>query len=513
MSNKTLKNIQIIILLFTFLVPSLATTYYVSPTGTGAGTISNPMSFTTAIGKTLTVGDSIVLRGGTYYFTAKQNISRSGTADKYLNIVAYSGEVPVFDFRALSYGSSYPGVNMSGSYVHLKGVVIQGAGDNGMIVNGSNNFIENCTFRWNCDSGLQMKTGSDNYILNCDSYENFDYQTGGLSSPDFGGNADGFADKQYSNTGTNKYKGCRSWSNSDDGWDHYEKIGNTQYDSCWCYANGPATYDMKNHIRFKTDSASWFVNFASTNYVVTNYGNGNGFKLGGNYTAHNAVLHDCISVMNTVKGFDQNNDAGTMTIYNCTGYANNPDFGFSNSSYGTLIVKNNATLGSKSSNKFSANAVTQSNNSWNSGFSCTAADFLSVDYSQMLNDRQADGSLPEIEFLHLKSTSGMIDKGLNLGYSFSGLAPDLGAFEYQVSTAVPDIQKAQLKLYVRENQLIVENFQGNIEMFDVLGKKLGRYYCDGNQRSIDITNLKKGVYLIKPFDAATVYQSVKVIID
>jgi hypothetical protein len=508
------KKIAFTVLFFIVIENLFAVTYYVSPTGSGTGTLNSPMSFSTAIGKTLTGGDSIILRGGVYSFTGKQTISKSGiSTSKYLNIVAYPSEKPIFDFHSEPYGSSYPGVSLSGDYVHIKGVVMQGAGDNGMIVTGSYNFIESCTFRWNCDSGLQMKTGSDNYILNCDSYENFDYQTGGLSSPDFGGNADGFADKQYTNTGTNKYKGCRSWRNSDDGWDHYEKVGNTQYDSCWCYANGPASYDMKEHIRFKTDSASWFKNFESTNYVITNYGNGNGFKLGGNYTVHNAVLHDCISVMNTVRGFDQNNDAGTMTIYNCTGYANNPDFGFSNSSYGSLIVKNSATLGSKSSNKFSSNAVTQSNNSWNAGFSCTAADFLSVDYSQMLNDRQADGSLPEIDFLHLKSTSGMIDKGLNLGYSFTGTSPDLGAFEYQVSTALKDVDVDQISLYVANKKIYVQDFSGYLDLFDITGKMIDRYTCDSSQKSIDIANLKKGVYLIKPFDGKLVYQSVKVIID
>jgi len=106
-------------------------------------------------------------------------------------------------------------------------VTVQGAVDNGMQVTGSYNTIENCTFRWNCDSGLQMKTGSSNLILNCDSYANFDYESGGIAAPDFGGNADGFADKQYTNTGTNTYKGCRSWANSNDEWDSFEKFGNS----------------------------------------------------------------------------------------------------------------------------------------------------------------------------------------------------------------------------------------------------------------------------------------------
>jgi hypothetical protein len=255
-----------------------AVTYYVAPNGTGSGTFTSPMAFSTAIAKALTAGDSVILRGGLYSLSSKQTISKSGSATNFLHIVSYSDEIPVLDFRTQAYNSSNPGISLSGNYVHIKGLIIQGAGDNGMIITGNYNFIENCTFRWNCDSGLQLKTGSNNLIKNCDSYENFDYMTGGTSSPDYGGNADGFADKQYSNTGTNKYLGCRSWLNSDDGWDMYEKIGNAEIDSSWCYLNGPTEYDMSNHIRFKTDSAVWLYQFKNSNgkYVIKNYGNGNG---------------------------------------------------------------------------------------------------------------------------------------------------------------------------------------------------------------------------------------------
>ncbi len=493
MSKSLLRNFFFVVSLLTTQLLS-AVTYYVSPTGTGTGTIASPMAFSTAIGKSLTAGDSLILRGGTYSLSSKQGYTKSGSSVNYIHIVAYKGETPILDFRNETYGSSYPGVSLSGSYVHIKGLTIQGAGDNGMIVSGSYNFIENCTFRWNCDSGLQMKTGSNNYILNCDSYENFDYE-----SSTIGGNADGFADKQYENTGLNKYKGCRSWRNSDDGWDHYEKIGNTQYDSCWCYANGPASYDMKNHIRFKTDSAAYFVKFASTNYVITNKGNGNGFKLGGNYTAHNATLHDCISVLNTVKGFDQNNDNGTMTIYNCTGYMNSPDYGFSNSSYGSLVIKNSATLASKSSNKFAAKTTTNINNSWSTGFSCTTSDFLSLDYTQMLNARQEDGSLPEITFLHLKSTSTMIDKGLDLGYSFAGTAPDLGAFEYGVNTAVENVKynsKLQYAYNRSERSITILQQVNKVKVIDITGKVMTDFNTSDYNCRLNTSNWTQGIYII-----------------
>ena len=503
---------------FSFCYSLNAVTYYVAPNGVAGatGTIQAPLTFSAAMAKSLVAGDSVILRGGMYNFSSSLTISKSGTATKFLTIIAFAGEVPVFDFRTQTYSSSNQGVKLSGSYIHVKGIVVQGAGDNGMLATGNNNTIENCTFRWNSDSGLQMKTGSNNLIINCDSYYNFDYQTGATTSPDYGGNADGFADKQYSNVGTNTYKGCRSWGNSDDGWDHYQKIGNTEFDSCWCYANGPANYDMTDNIRFKTDSAAWFSKFknASGRYVIPNYGNGNGFKVGGDYTAHNVILRNCVSVSNKVKGFDQNNNNGSMTLYNCTGYRNSPDYGFSNSSYGSLIIKNSASLNSLKTNSLNAKTVVQSNNSWNSGFACVAADFVSLDYLQMLNDRAVDGALPEISFLHQLSTSGMIDRGTDVGLSFSGVAPDLGAFEYKLYAATPASQYNNVVVYFSSSQkeLIVKGETLGFDVFDLYGRKVFSNTSVSNEFALSVSGWAHGVYLVLAKPNRAITSSHKVII-
>lgn len=486
----------------------LATTYYVSPSGTGTGTFSSPLSFSAGIGKSLVAGDSLIFRGGSYSFSSSQSFSKSGTSVKYVNYIAYPTETPIFDFRTQVYGSNSRGLNLSGNYMHVKGITVQGAGDNGIYISGSNNFVELCTARWNCDSGFQLKTGSNNYILNCDSYENFDYETAG-------GNADGFADKQYTNTGTNTYKGCRSWRNSDDGWDSYEKVGNTVYDSCWCYSMAPAQYDMTNHIRYATDK-TYIDGFA--NHLIPNGGNGNGFKMGGNYTTNNATAHHCIAVNNLVKGFDQNNNDGIMTVSNCTSYNNGNNYGYSNSSYGTLIIKNCVSLSSKGSNSFSCKTVTQSNNTWNSCFSCSSADFSGLDYSQMLNPRQADGSLPEINLLHLVSTSGLIDKGLNLGYSFSGTAPDLGAFEYIQTTALEQISENNSTVKIRyssaNQNIIITGNVSQIDLFDLNGRNVFSFRSTNNEDVIITTGgLNKGIYLIRTFDQNGQFSSKKLLIN
>jgi hypothetical protein len=509
-----------IALLTTFSSLATAATYYVSPTGTssGNGSIDSPFDFTSGIAKSLVGGDSLIVCGGTYNLTSTQSMSKSGSTGKYLQIVAYPGETPILDFRKESYSSSSQGVKLTGNYVHFKGIIIQGAGDNGLQVTGSNNIIELCTTRWNCDAGTQMKTGSNNLILNCDSYENFDYESGGISSPNYGGNADGFADKQYTNTGTNTYKGCRSWRNGDDGWDSYQKVGNTVYDSCWCYSMAPLTFDMTDNIRFKTDSASWFYQFknSSGRYVMKNYGNGNGFKMGGAYTAHNATAHNCISVGNQVKGFDQNNNDGLMTLYNCTSYNNGINYGYTNNSYGTLIIKNCVSLNSIGSNSFNCKSVTQSYNTWNTGFTCSSSDFTSLDYSQMLNDRKSDGSLPEIALLHLTPTSGLIDKGTNVGFSYFGLAPDLGAYEYNPNlTAITTIKAIDISVcYSAVNQQIfIQSSLAYVEVYKVTGESIYAKRVFSNSLNIPVNNVSKGVFIVRVISQNGDTSTNKILID
>jgi hypothetical protein len=83
------------------------------------------------------------------------------------------------------------------------------------------------------------------------------------------------------------------------------------------------------------------------------------------------------------------------------------------------------------------------NNTWNLNLDLTEDDFVSLDDPSMtmtgkdlstipgmLGPRNADGSLPNVDFLKLKKESRAIDKGEDLGFPFAGEAPDLGAFEY-----------------------------------------------------------------------------------
>lgn len=71
------------------------------------------------------------------------------------------------------------------------------------------------------------------------------------------------------------------------------------------------------------------------------------------------------------------------------------------------------------------------NNSWQNGFSATEQDFRSMDSSELSAPRKPDGSLPDIDFLHLQKGSDLIDAGKKLDINYTGAAPDLGAFEFK----------------------------------------------------------------------------------
>lgn len=329
------------------------------------------------------------------------------------------------------------GFVLSGAnYWDIYGIVIKGAGDNGMYLtnNTGNTTITFCDFTRNRDTGMQLSGGThDIQVINCDSYENADRADGTRYT---GGNADGFSPKM--DVGENIwFRGCRAWENSDDGWDGYLR-GTTEnmttyLEDCWAFRNGYYWLD------------------GSTNSTQ----NGNGFKMGGSDTkdrAHNFVLVKCLSFDNKAKGFDQNSNAGSIYLYNCTAYRNQgSDYGLNSTTArlkykagAELVLKNNLSLGAKGVDLPAASTparklVTEANS-----FLTTASspEILSVDTAGVTGMRNPDGSLPSLKFMHLKASAAQpyayINKGIPLpdveyhqkkGIPFKGKSPNIGAFD------------------------------------------------------------------------------------
>jgi hypothetical protein len=412
--NKELKKFCFILFILFAACPAYCTDYYVATDGNDSnpGDIDHPFKTIGKAVSSVAAGGTIYLRGGQHNYADKIGITKSGTSGNLITMQNYQNESVIVDFSEEPYGGSYRGISLSGSYWHFKGFTIRYAGDNGLYISGSNNIIEFCAFYENCDSGLQLSGGaSNNQIINCDSYYNYDY----LSDPP-GGNADGFAPKLTVGTG-NYFYGCRSWNNSDDGYDLFLTTADnvtTTFENCWVMKAG----------YLKNGSAG--------------SGNGNGFKMGSSTNHHNVILKNCLAFQNLKEGFDQNHNKGSMTLYNCTSYnngSNNFEISEALSSGYTATVTNCISF----TGSVSLAYATQTTNSWQSPFVVTNADFASIDPSAAYGARNADGSLPNIAFMHLAPGSDLIDGGTDVGLPYNGSAPDLGAFErYPDGDCEPD---------------------------------------------------------------------------
>jgi len=380
--------------------------YYVTPTGKSTNdgrSFATAMDFATARAM-VAAGETVLLQAGTYtvpYQAGAKNgfvFSKSGQDGKPIRVVADGGQA-LFDFAFpdQEWVQDAYGFTVSGSYWTFKGIGITRAGYQGAYVTGQHNTFEACAFFANRNTGLEINEGGAyTTVINCDAYRNYDPKK-------MGSMADGFGPKQTQGPG-NKFIGCRAWENSDDGYDAFDSPQVVTFEGCWAFRNG---VDVWNYGGFT--------------------GNGNGFKVGGNAVQANNKLTNCVSFGHPNKGFDQNNNTGGLTIYNCTAYNNGTNFGLGGAVNAGQqhTIKNNVSLGAAAT---IANA-TQTNNTWNSGFSVSAADFVSLDLSQATAARSPDGALPRVDLFRLKPGSALIDAGVNVGLPYAGSAPDVGAFE------------------------------------------------------------------------------------
>ena len=393
---------------------SAQSTYYVAPNGSplGSGTITSPLSSITSALTRVVPGDTIYVRGGTYTSASSIRITAGGTASAYLHIWAYPGETPVLDFTGAP-----KGIEVRTGYVHLKGLTVERSNDNGVFLTGATsqyNIIEGVVARYNGDTGVQVERGAaHNLLLNVDSYENYD-------AANHGENADGFAIKFGVGAG-NVLRGCRAWGNSDDGYDlwsddHPEQQG-VLIEGNWAFDNG---YNIWGDTSFQGDS--------------------NGFKLGHGMGAHTLTRN--LAWGHRAHGIDVNGNESGVSIFNNTAYQNDSkNFNFDDDpneiELGPYVLRNNISLGG--SVRMDASVTVEERNSWNASVNrATAADFVSVDDIGAAGPRQADGSLPALDFLRLVASSDLIDWGVDVGLPFVGTAPDLGAYEFGVPVAASE---------------------------------------------------------------------------
>ncbi len=274
---------------------------------TGDGTEESPLDINTAVSYAQP-GQTILMKNGVYDKWITINRSVCGTADKPINLVAESISTDGIDGVVLS-GA---GLTIIGSYWHVYGLYVKDSSGVGIQVSGNYNTIDMCTVNHAANSGIQISRngGADNYagiqgklwptgnlIKNCESFDNCDAGRN---------DADGFAAKLTCGEG-NRFYGCISHNNIDDGWDLYAKsvsgtIGSVTIENCVAYNNGWLTTD----------------DVTAAGY---NYGEGNGFKLGGGYLKGGHKLINCVSFGNHAKGITSNS-CPDISITRCTAYNN-----------------------------------------------------------------------------------------------------------------------------------------------------------------------------------------------
>jgi hypothetical protein len=389
-----------------------AANYYVATNGndtTGNGSINQPYATLAKAAGLASTGNLIYMRGGNYAVASKISLTKTGAVGQPIRIRAYPGEVPTLN------GSSFADdvISISGNYYQICGLVITNAGHNSIRISGNNNTLERCVSYGARNTGIHISGGqgaaiypASNLVLNCDSIRSYDAPVGG--------NSDGFSAKWSLGTG-NVFRGCRSWENSDDGWDLWMGSQPVLIENCWAFRSG---IDV------------WGTSGGKFN------GNGNGFKLGGSGTPAVHHLVGSLSFGNKAWGVDQNNNADGQTVDQNTVWNNGSgaiNLNHLGSQYGVLqsshVLRNNAAIGTVTIGSTSTYPSIQISNTWQVLTDVNTNDFLNTDWTWAMAPRRDDGGLPEIPFLRPVPGGRLVDKGTDLGAPFSGSAPDLGAYE------------------------------------------------------------------------------------
>ncbi|MDT8402402.1 MAG: Ig-like domain-containing protein [Bacteroidales bacterium] len=412
---------------------------------------------------TAQAGDTVYFREGIWYPTIPVDINyyhpgNSGIHNQPICYFNYPGENPILDcalFEASE--SSRSGLTIRDvSYIKFRGLTVRnvlqttpgqwisGINWNCQNTSGGVALFENIVTSGHGGTGLYIAGYDTLYLKNCDSYNNCDSlaQEGSFD----GGRADGFLITS-GGTAVDTFKiayisGCRSWNNSDDGWD-MSTTKQYQMHDCWTWGNGNLS------------------------------GGGDGIKLAYSnvFDPKKRRIYNCISAYNMCAIGHANLNDANLGIYNefinISSYKDYIGFVSNKGDYDiyttreSIVLKNNLvykatnTMGWADTPTFPArfysrtmeNVTLETNNfiwvgedgntKYDPAYSITDDDFVSLDTAQLSRPRKADGSLPDISFFKLREGSDLIDAGIDVGLPFYGSAPDIGYSEYEGSTYTP----------------------------------------------------------------------------
>lgn len=478
---------------------------YVAPDGdnTNPGTITEPLESIQQAQALASPGDTVFIRGGLYQvredqvskiqqnlFACISFLNKSGLPGQTIKYWAYPGETPVFDFSDVAPADRRVvgiWVDQGTEYIHIKGLEMTGiqvtilAHTESYCIysRGSNNIFEQISMHDNVGTALRHYKGGNNLFLNCDAYRNHD----NVSQDGRGSNTDGFGCHPDPGSTGNVFRGCRAWFNSDDGFDIIRADESVLFENCWAFYNG------------------YSASFQSL-------GDGNGFKAGGyafdtadkipNPVPRNTVRF-CVAVRNKASGFYSNHHLAGNDWYNNTAYQNNSNFNMVNRESPQIddiwvdgydhVLKNNLSYKPYGFGTHTAYIDTAQNtvthNSFDLPMALTDADFISLDQSLLTAARNPDGSLPDIDFMRPTPESVIRDAGVDIGFPFSGNAPDLGAIETNYPTSIETFkEKVAEKIALFQNYpnpfnlrtniryTLSESSYINLSIYNIFGQKI-----------------------------------------
>jgi hypothetical protein len=384
-------------------VEAKAADFYVSPTGSdsNAGTASAPFKSLMKAQAAASSGDTVYIYGGTYKdFTIANSDSNYNYVQEFnksnITYRAYSSsDMPVFDFSNIGTDKRVAAFHIAGGTSNVTFLAIKvtgvkvGTQKQSECFRVEGNVTLNQVSCYNNEAnGFYFVNHGTGSCIKCDSYNNIGPTSTSIGNTDgFGAHADGVT-----------FQYCRAWNCSDDGYDCLTSKGSNTFDTCWAY-----------NMRAGGDS--------------------NGFKIGGYGTGtvpSTVPVHtvkNCLAANNAGHGFYANHQPGQSATWTYNTAYNN-----SHGNYNMLervsatdstdipgtreVLHYNLAYAGTIIEQANLPAANVTNNSWTkSGVTVSAADFASLDASQMTSARGANGALPTITFMHLVSGSDLAGLG------------------------------------------------------------------------------------------------------
>lgn len=446
-----------------------ATDYYVDKDSIGGACNDSNNGTSTStpwctIGKalsTVSAGDTINVREGSY--TENVQMQASGTSGNEITFQAYTGENPVIDGPV---GVDNQ-INFVGyDYIIWDGIDSKEGQKYGMFIGNGSNYItiKNAKIYSNTYTGLSTNTNIGIIIQDCEFYSN------GWNGLDINKCSDCLIkdNVSYNNTG---HMGMQFGSSTEDVWTEDTIVeGNISYNN----QNGFyfalfRNSIVRNNLIYENLNQGMVANYYSNpgpiiwtanlkiynNTIVDNSGGGLI-----NYYANNLKIKNNIITHNVEYDLNMNRINNHSIDYNL--YYDSTSFRWSSTDYSTLSSFSSATgqetNGFDDTNPYFTDAdnddytLSESsptdNGSWlaatTSGGSGTQVPLNDASYFAVGDTIQFQGQVATYEVIAVNTSSNVItlnlsaswSSGLGIALEYSGIKPDIGAFEYEEITNI-----------------------------------------------------------------------------